>query len=169
MNDNYLIWITGISGVGKTTFAKKIYTKLKKNNSKVIILDGDILRDALFKSGNLIDYSKKNRLQLAKIYSNLCKLFYEQNFIVIIATISLFREIHDYNRKNFKNYCEIYLKRTKKNNKKLNIIKNNYNNKNIVGHDIKIDEPLNPHFIFNDMKISNLNYNAKKIVKFICK
>ena len=168
MKDNYLIWITGISGVGKTTFANKIYTQLKKNNSKIIMLDGDNLRNALLESDNPKNYSKNNRLKLAKIYSNLCKSLYDQNFTVIIATISLFREIHDYNRIKFKNYCEIYLKRNKINSKKLKF-KEPYNNKNIVGSDIKIEEPVNPHFIFKDMKLSNLNYNAKKIVKFICK
>ncbi|MCJ7843614.1 adenylyl-sulfate kinase [Lederbergia sp. NSJ-179] len=36
-------WITGLSGVGKTTVAKMLYENLKLN-SAVVLLDGDILR-----------------------------------------------------------------------------------------------------------------------------
>tara|TARA_Y100000768_G_scaffold378397_1_gene352787 strand:- start:418 stop:927 length:510 start_codon:yes stop_codon:yes gene_type:complete len=169
MKNNYLIWITGISGVGKTTFAKKIYNQLKKSNDKIIILDGDKMREMLFKSEKFSHYSKKNRLQLAKIYSNFCKLLYDQGFTVIIATISLFKEIHSLNRKKFKNYCEIYIKRSNANLIKQKLKTNLNNKKNIVGYDINIDEPLKPHFLLEDIKKSELNNYAKKIIKFICK
>ena len=39
-----LLWITGLSGSGKSTISKIIYTKLKKKYSNIILLDGDVLR-----------------------------------------------------------------------------------------------------------------------------
>ena len=42
-----LLWITGLSGSGKTTISKMIYKNLKKNYSNIILLDGDKLRDKL--------------------------------------------------------------------------------------------------------------------------
>ena len=89
---------------------------------------------------------REERLKLAKQYSNLCKILEKQNFIVVIATISMFKEIYELNVTNFKNYYEIYLKvpleelrrRDPKN------IYSDFDNgklKNIAGLDIKIDEP----------------------------
>ena len=40
----YVIWITGLSGAGKTTLANSIYQKILKKNIKSILLDGDQLR-----------------------------------------------------------------------------------------------------------------------------
>ena len=59
-----IIWITGISGAGKTTLAKAVVEKLKENSSNVINLDGDIIRD-LFEDNtnynmNLSKADKKN-------------------------------------------------------------------------------------------------------------
>ena len=42
-----LLWITGLSGSGKTTISEIIYNKLKKKYSNIILLDGDILRKKL--------------------------------------------------------------------------------------------------------------------------
>ena len=39
-----VIWITGLSGSGKSTVAKIIVSKLKKKYSNILFLDGDNLR-----------------------------------------------------------------------------------------------------------------------------
>src|SRR3990170_1974648 len=41
-----IIWLTGLSGAGKTTLGNSVFNKLKKFE-KVIILDGDELRKGL--------------------------------------------------------------------------------------------------------------------------
>ena len=41
-----VIWLTGLSGAGKTTLGNSVFNKLKKFE-KVIILDGDELRKGL--------------------------------------------------------------------------------------------------------------------------
>ena len=56
-----------------------------------------------------VSYNKNARLELAQQYARLCKLLSEQGVWVLIATISLFREIHDWNRKNISNYFEVFL------------------------------------------------------------
>ena len=42
-----ILWFSGISGVGKTTIAKKIYLKLKKKNNNLVWIDGDEFRKFL--------------------------------------------------------------------------------------------------------------------------
>ena len=40
-----VIWITGLSGAGKTTLAKEIIKQLANENKEPILLDGDQLRE----------------------------------------------------------------------------------------------------------------------------
>ena len=86
-----VIWITGLSGSGKTTLAQKLVQELRMSIQSVIMLDGDLLREAL---GITTSHSQVDRLEIAKKYSRLCKLLASQGTLVVIATISLFREIH---------------------------------------------------------------------------
>ena len=44
-----VIWITGLSGAGKTTVAKQLTLRIREGGLQPILLDGDILRD-LFKN-----------------------------------------------------------------------------------------------------------------------
>ena len=39
-----VIWITGLSGAGKTTLAQEITNTMRANGEKIVILDGDELR-----------------------------------------------------------------------------------------------------------------------------
>lgn len=41
---NKVYWLTGLSGAGKTTIGKELYTRLKEQNDSVLLLDGDALR-----------------------------------------------------------------------------------------------------------------------------
>jgi adenylylsulfate kinase len=105
-----VIWITGLSGSGKTTIADALVAELQKSFQSVIKLDGDVLRDTLRSLVPQTDaYSATTRLDLAKAYSSLCKLLSSQGFIVVIGTISLFSEIHRWNRLNLRNYFEVFL------------------------------------------------------------
>ena len=151
-NKGIVFWITGLSGSGKTTIAKKIKKSIEKTYGKTILFSGDDLRKIL----NFKNYDVKTRLSYAKSYSNLVQNISNQKINVIIATVALFREIHSLNRKNIKNYCEIYIKSNTK-----QIIKNKKKklyfkyNKNLVGIDIKPQFPTKPNIqIFNNFKKS---------------
>jgi adenylylsulfate kinase-like enzyme len=43
-------------------------------------------------------------------YARLCRVLAEQGVTVVIATISLFKEVHAWNRENLPGYFEVYLK-----------------------------------------------------------
>ena len=58
-----IIWITGISGAGKTTLAKELIKKIKEKFNNVIGIDGDIIRD-LF--GNDLGYDLESRVSQIK-------------------------------------------------------------------------------------------------------
>ena len=109
--DGQVIWITGLSGKGKTTVAAASDQCIRRRGLIPILLDGDILWN-LFNSNNEIGktYNREARIKLALKYAHLCKTLSSQGFTVIIATISMYNEAYAWNRTNLPNYFEIYLK-----------------------------------------------------------
>lgn len=146
-----IIWITGLSGAGKTSLGKIILEKLKKKNINAIFLDGDELRKIIgsYNFDNSENHKFKNRVEIALSYSKLCNYLSSQGFTIVIATISLYKKVHDWNNTNLKNYNEVYLevplkelirrdpKGIYKKYKKGEV-------RNVAGLDFQIDEPKSP-------------------------
>jgi adenylylsulfate kinase len=109
--DGSVVWITGLSGAGKSTLAGELAKRLRNDGKKVVVLDGDELREVFGASAiNAKNHGREGRLDLAFQYSHLCRVIARQGLTVVIATISLFREIHIWNRTNLPSYFEVYLK-----------------------------------------------------------
>jgi adenylylsulfate kinase-like enzyme len=101
-----VIWITGLSAAGKSTVAAKLASQLKVNEIPVVLLDGNEMREALGVVGGF-DSCSRRRLGLA--YGRLCKMLSGQGHTVICATISLYHEVHAWNRRNIAKYFEVLL------------------------------------------------------------
>ena len=99
-----VIWITGLSGAGKTTLAKALLPFLPEPR---LFLDGDEMREALQLLAE--GYGRAERLRLALTYARLCRLLAGQGQAVVCATISLFHEVHSWNRANLPGYFEVFL------------------------------------------------------------
>lgn len=159
-------WITGLSGAGKTTFGKILYQKLKSKTEKVIFLDGDELRKGVC---NDLGYSDIDRRKCALRYSQLCGMLSKQGFHVICCTISMYNDIYQKNRKNIDNYCEIYIKTPLniiyKRNSKLLYGSDKSKTTNVVGLDIKYDEPKEADYIIQTDRLTELYIIADIILK----
>jgi adenylylsulfate kinase len=81
-----VFWITGISGSGKSTFSRKIYSFIKKKFGPTIILSGDNLRK-IFK---LNKYDKNYRMQVGKKYTKFLKLIISNKVNVLFSVVGLF-------------------------------------------------------------------------------
>ncbi len=103
--ENKVYWLTGLSGVGKSTLAKALLD-LFPEHQKPIWLDGDELRKVY---GNAAGYSYEERKQIAFKNARLCEYLSSQGFNVICSTISLFNEVQEWNRIHISNYFEILL------------------------------------------------------------
>jgi adenylylsulfate kinase-like enzyme len=138
-------WITGLSGAGKTTFAEMLRNELLSLDQPVLYLDGDDLRGVI----KSIGYSRQDRIANGLLYASLCRLVVSQNINVIISVIGLFSEIHEWNRRNIKGYCEIFIdvpidelvRRDPK-----GIYKKALSGElqNVAGIDLKVDYPVKP-------------------------
>jgi len=163
-NCGIVFWITGISGSGKSTFSRKIYSFIKKKFGPTIILSGDDLRK-IFK---LNKYDRSYRIQIGKQYTKFLKLITLNKVNVLFSVVGLFHELHKYNRKQLKNYIEILIdsnfKKTELRKQKL-FYKNKTNN--VWGRDIKPEYPKNPHIVLkNDFK-KNKNFLSIELIKKI--
>ncbi|TXE78376.1 adenylyl-sulfate kinase [Campylobacter peloridis] len=165
MKKPYIIWLTGLAGSGKSTIGKALYKRLKSEYKNIIYLDGDELRDLL----GHYDYDKQSRIDMALKRSQFAKFLNDQGMIVVVTTISMFDEIYKYNRENLNNYFEIYIKcpieeLIKRDQKGLYTKALNGEIKNVVGVDIKYNEPK-AHFILDNSMQENLDEKVDMIIK----
>lgn len=106
-----VVWITGLSGAGKSTLANEMVSRLRARGQNIVALDGDELREVFGAvAANAQNHGREGRLALAMQYAHLCRVISSQGVTVVISTISLFREVHVWNRENLPGYFEVYLK-----------------------------------------------------------
>lgn len=102
-----VFWITGLSGVGKTTLGRELWNRLRTADSPAVFLDGDELRNAI---ADDLGHGVDSRRQSAMRNARLCLLLAQQGIDVVCATISLFHEVQRWNRENIPGYREIYVR-----------------------------------------------------------
>lgn len=106
-----VLWLTGVSGVGKTSLALEIVAQLPADlQRRCLHLDGDMLRASVWKGSHGDEYSLSRRHSLATTYSHVAKSLSARGFIVICSTISLFHFVHELNRRSNTRYLEVLLR-----------------------------------------------------------
>ena len=103
-----IIWFTGMSGSGKSYYSDCIKEILKKENLKVNVIDGDIIRD---KYKIPVGFSFNEICQNNKNIANICKEEYKNSDITIVSVITPYESIRKEIKKIFKNdlfYIYVY-------------------------------------------------------------
>lgn len=80
-----VIWMTGLSGSGKTTIAKNLEKKLHDEGKVCRVLDGDILRTGL--NSNL-GFSEGDRIENVRRVAEVAKILLDSGIIVIVSLIT---------------------------------------------------------------------------------
>ena len=104
--DGIVVWLTGLSGSGKTTIAQKLKELIITRNVNVEILDGDIVRTFLSQG---LGYSKNDREINIRRVGYVANLLSSNGVIVIVALISPYRAIRDEVRLMTNNFIEVYV------------------------------------------------------------
>lgn len=91
-----VIWMTGLSGAGKTTIAKNLEKELFNRGFVTQILDGDNIRSGI---NNNLGFSEADRYENIRRISEVSKLFIHCGIIAINCFISPTEEIRDMARR----------------------------------------------------------------------
>ncbi|DAC23104.1 MAG TPA: adenylyl-sulfate kinase [Candidatus Poseidoniales archaeon] len=158
-----VIWVTGLSGSGKSTLASQVVAQLRASGETIVMLDGDEMREVFGATRhNSTNHGREGRLALAMQYAKLCQLIANQGVTVVCSTISMFKEVHSWNRENQPSYFEVYLKvplseLRKRDPKGIYKRFDSGELKYVAGLDLPIDEPSSPDILFqfeSDLKVS---------------
>lgn len=84
------IWLTGLSGSGKSTIALLLEKKLTEENYFVVVLDGDELRKTLNKD---LGYSEADRTENIRRAAELTNLLVQKNIVVICSFITPLQQL----------------------------------------------------------------------------
>jgi len=90
-----VLWLTGLSGSGKSTIANLLEKKLAEHGKHTYLLDGDNVRHGL--CGDLT-FSDKDRVENIRRIGEVSKLFVDAGTIVLTAFISPFKTERDFCR-----------------------------------------------------------------------
>ncbi|HEY9897261.1 MAG TPA: adenylyl-sulfate kinase [Candidatus Sericytochromatia bacterium] len=101
-----VIWLTGLSGAGKTTIAKNLECLLLERRFQVELLDGDVIRTNLSKG---LGYTKDDRDTNARRVGFVANLLSRHGVIVIVAMISPHRLVRDEIKATIDNFLEVYV------------------------------------------------------------
>ena len=141
-----VIWITGLSGSGKTSLARALLPQLPG----AFLLDGDALREVLGATGSGFDAASRKNLALT--YARLAGLLAGQGHTVLVATISLFHDVHAWNREHLPGYLEVFLdvseaERRRRDPKGLYAAEAAGSLRQMAGGETPVERPLAPHLI----------------------
>ena len=107
----FTLWMTGLSGAGKTTLTTKLVSELRNQGLAIEVLDGDEIRTNLSKG---LGFSKEDRDTNIRRIGYVSRLLSRNGVGVITAAISPYRAIRDEVRRSIEAdgavFIEVYVK-----------------------------------------------------------
>ncbi len=153
---NFVIWLTGPSGAGKTVLAQALEKKLRRMDYRAEVLDGDMVRDKLYPD---IGFSEEARKMHNRVVIHMAKLLSRNEVVAIISLISPYRETRNYARQELSKFIEVYLRcpldvRIQRDPKGLYTKAIRGEIKGLTGYDGVYEEPENPEVILDTHRMS---------------
>ena len=153
-----VVWLTGLSGSGKSTVANALEQKLFALGYKTYTLDGDNVRHGL---NNDLGFTEADRVENIRRVAEVAKLMVDAGLIVITAFISPFISEREYARQIIADgeFLEVFVDTP------LNVCeardpKGHYKKarsgqlKNFTGIDSEYQQPTNPDIVLDTVKKS---------------
>lgn len=161
----FVLWLTGLSGAGKSTIADRLAEHFVKEGRKVERLDGDILRGVFPNTG----FSRQSRDEHIKRVGYLASRLEHHGVIVIASFISPYREARQFVRGLCSHFVEIYVKATVEECKRRDV-KGLYKKvesgeiKQFTGVDDPYEEPERPEIVVNT-ELQTIEQSVQEILK----
>lgn len=165
-----LIWLTGLSGSGKSSLANSLEVILHENGFDTYILDGDKLRNTI---SNDLGFSDKDRFEHLRRVGEIAKLFIEAGIVVLGAFISPKISERDLIKSivGEDDYIEVYIDTPieiceTRDSKGLYVKARNGMLSNFAGVNSTYEIPQNPSYIVSGYK-SSIEHNALNLFEFL--
>ena len=100
------VWLTGLSGAGKTTITQALEEKLRSHDYPLEVLDGDIVRTNLTKG---LGFSKEDRDENIRRIGFVSHLLTRNGVIVIVSAISPYRQMREEVREKIGDFVEVFV------------------------------------------------------------
>lgn len=88
----WVLWLTGLSGSGKSTIAKALERKLYEAGRMTALLDGDNIRSGLNRN---LGFSEEERVENIRRIAEVAKLFLENGIITLASFVSPGKDIRE--------------------------------------------------------------------------
>ncbi len=103
----FTVWLTGLSGAGKSTIAGRLAKALQDRGvSRLEILDGDEVRRTLSAGAG---FSREDRDAHIRRIAHVCRLLARHDVTTIVAAISPYRETRAFARDLIDNFVEVFV------------------------------------------------------------
>lgn len=100
------VWLTGLSGAGKTTITHALEQRLRGESYSLEVLDGDVVRTNLTKG---LGFSKADRDENIRRIGFVANLLTRNGVIVLVSAISPYRQIREEVRGKIGNFVEVFV------------------------------------------------------------
>jgi bifunctional enzyme CysN/CysC len=100
------VWLTGLSGAGKSTIAQGVCTELLVRGMRVQVLDADALRKDLNRD---LGFSKEDRDENIRRIGFVADLLTRQGVVVLVAAISPYRAARESVRQKIGDFIEVHV------------------------------------------------------------
>jgi bifunctional enzyme CysN/CysC len=165
-----VLWLTGLSGAGKSTIANLVESKLYAQGKHTYLIDGDAVRKGLCSD---LGFSCADRIQNIRRIAYLSKHMVDAGLITLVAAISPFRSERLAAKDLFESgqFIEIYVKAslsacTKRDPKGLYAKHNTGHAPNFTGIDSPYEPPLEPDLVL-DTEVNDAEACANKIINHL--
>lgn len=165
-----VLWLTGLSGSGKSTIANAVEKKLAQMNRHTFLLDGDNVRHGLNKD---LGFTEADRIENIRRVGEVARLMTDAGLIVITAFISPFRAEREMVRQMMQpgEFIEVFID-TPLHIAEQRDVKGLYAKaragelKNFTGIDSPYEAPENPEIIIDTTQM-DVEPAADKIIKLL--
>ena len=165
-----VIWMTGLSGSGKSTIAVEVEKHLHSQGILTKLLDGDNIRVGI---SNNLSFSNEDRSENIRRIAEISKLFLNCGIVTLNCFVSPTNEIRKIAKDIIgkENFIEVYINTSLKECEKRDV-KGLYKKarkgeiKNFTGISSPFESPINPDIEINTSDLS-INESVQKVLDYI--